>query len=317
MQKSLQKIANYLVEKPEPPVTIRKVVQIFFTRTSMERALLRTEEDRLNSVYLPLTDNPKSPHVRRIAFLAEKQKAVEGRAMRTLLQTAADLNEMKVNKCYYNEHLCMECPACVIYGAASTEDGKENNINIKHRIAYSDSVSLLPADQVIEELFFNGVDDRQMNCGQSFKNYDVVKPGTVFPSVVTLYSVTEKELVLVLKTLMGIHKYGASTRVMGRFINEITGVAAGLEEFITSPQYTMALSGMDNPLENIRENTRDILLEYKQSQCCTGDYTVILEPNEVESLVEYARTVKMDKRFLKSVYTDAGHYRKVQKSRAK
>jgi len=313
MNNSFEKLATYLENKPKPPVQIKKVIQVLLVRTTAENVVLRTESGgTLNTDYVPLDTRPDSGMVSRVLFLAEKQKATENRHFAQLIQTAAEMNGVSIHECYLKDNLCLECPRCVLFGASSVYN-KTDNINIKHRVTYSDSFSLLPTEQIIRTQTFNSVDDMRQNVGQALNTMDVVRPGAMFPSIVTLVSATRDELVLMLKTLMSKLQYGGNTRVAGHFTNTITGIIASTDEVITSLEYTQALYEMRDDKSALQEKTASILRRYNAT-APTPSNAVIFSPQEVEDLLKAVREVALDKEFVQRIYKDSAEYRKIQKT---
>src|SRR5437870_5572333 len=68
--------------------------------------------------------------------------------------------------------------------------------NIKHRIEYSTAFSLLPFDQISDEIMFNAVNETDQKTGQAFGSRHVVMPATLFPSIVTLKAVSRESAAL-------------------------------------------------------------------------------------------------------------------------
>src|SRR5438874_1115094 len=83
-----------------------------------------------------------------------------------------------------------------LIGATSTESGREQRANIKHRLEYSTAFSLLPFEDIEGATTFNAIIDSNQTTGQALGSRYAVVPATVFPSIVTLRSVTLTELIL-------------------------------------------------------------------------------------------------------------------------
>lgn len=67
------KLEPYLVKKPKPIIGA-ETIQIILMREILDYTILRTEETReINTVHTPLSINTNQS-VRRVAFLATKQK---------------------------------------------------------------------------------------------------------------------------------------------------------------------------------------------------------------------------------------------------
>lgn len=142
-------------------------------------------------------------------------------------------------ECFLKDNLCLRCPRCGLFGATSTETGRGQEPNIKHRIEYSTAFSLLPYEEVTEEITFNAIIDSQQITGQALGTRPCVRPGTLFASIVTLRSATPHELMLVLKVLLSARSYGAESRTAGDLRNHIVGIIGGWEEVLTPLEFTL------------------------------------------------------------------------------
>ncbi|MCD6398364.1 MAG: type I-D CRISPR-associated protein Cas7/Csc2 [Candidatus Aenigmarchaeota archaeon] len=338
-------LGDYLVEKPEPIIGA-KTIQIFLLREILDYTALRTEETKeLNTVATPLSITQKD-QVSRVGFMASKQKAVESRELERMLRTAVEKqggnigdelgfekNEKKVKiikQCYLKDKLCMECPRCVLYGATSLS----KDANIKHRIEYSTAFSLLPWDDIEETITFNAINDKNIMTGQALGSRYVVKPATVFPSIVTLKSVSREELILTIKTLLSAKSYGAETRIGGDVRNHIVGIAAGWEEIITPLEFTLELYDKRNEIEEknsleIEQIITTILKNYlkytanpdkikildndKNSNEPTKSEENDQSKNELKAIIDEARNQKVDDGVLYKAYKDVQEFRTSQK----
>lgn len=238
---TLEMLKGYLVEKPKPLIGA-ETIQLLLVREVLDYTVLRTEETReLNSANTPLSEKDRGTAVKRVAFLGSKQKAAESRQMEYLLRSAALAAGKEVpsgknsDGCFLKDNLCLACPRCGLYGASAL--GEE--ANIKHRIEYSTAFSLLPFDEISEEITFNAVNEVDQKTGQALGSRNVVKPASLFPSIVTLKGVTREELVLVVKTLLACKSYGAESRIGGDCRNTFFGIVAGWEELITALELTL------------------------------------------------------------------------------
>ncbi|HEC79166.1 MAG TPA: type I-D CRISPR-associated protein Cas7/Csc2 [candidate division WOR-3 bacterium] len=344
-------LGDYLVEKPEPIIGA-KTIQIFLIREILDYTALRTEDTKeLNTVATPLSINSKE-QISRVAFFASKQKAVESRELERMLRTAVEKqggiendklelgdnnNEKKVKKikqCYLKDKLCMECPRCVLYGATALSQ----EANIKHRIEYSTAFSLLPWDDIEETITFNAINDKNIMTGQALGSRYVVKPATIFPSIVTLKSVSREELILTIKTLLSAKSYGAETRIGGDIRNHIVGIAAGWEEIITPLEFTLELYDKKINIEDktsleIEQTVVAILRDYLQ-YTANPDKIKILDDkkeegngantgnvqenggqeivDELKTVIDEARNQQLGSDFLYKIYKDVQKFRETQ-----
>jgi CRISPR type I-D-associated protein Csc2 len=303
---ALESLKGYLVEKPRPLIGA-ETVQLLLLREILDYTVLRTEETReLNSVATPLSETDRATVIKRVAFLGSKQKAAESRQMEYLLRSAASQAGRAVEECYLKDNLCLECPRCGLYGGSAL--GEE--ANIKHRIEYSTAFSLLPFDQISEEITFNAVNELDQKTGQALGSRNVVKPASLFPSIVTLKAVTQEELVLTVKTLLACKSYGAESRTGGDCRNTFFGVVAGWEEIITPLELTLELYDKKGGLDPAAFK---VLLERRyRALAGNPDRITVLAPNEVDALVKECAEVPLDRNFLDRAYNDIAEYRRAQ-----
>jgi CRISPR-associated protein Csc2 len=308
----LEKLKSYLVDKPKPLIGA-ETIQLVFLREVLDYTVLRTEETReLNSVNTPLSERERATVIKRVAFLGSKQKAAESRQMEYLLRSAACVVGMGVpsgrngDGCFLKDNLCLQCPRCGLYGASAL--GQE--ANIKHRIEYSTAFSLLPFDQISEEITFNAVDEQSQTTGQALGSRNVVKPASLFPSVVTLKAVTREELILTVKTLLACKSYGAEGRIGGDCRNTLFGVVAGWEEIITPLELTLELYDLKDKLDpGVLKTTLET--KYK-GLAGNPDRVTVLAPGDVDALVNECAKVPLDRSFLDKAYNDVAEYRQAQ-----
>jgi CRISPR type I-D-associated protein Csc2 len=306
---ALDSLRDYLVEKPSPLIGA-ETIQLIILREILDYTVLRTEETReLNSVNTPLSESNRATVAKRVAFLGSKQKAAESRQLEYLLRSATSQVGKDVEECYLKDNLCLECPRCGLYGASAL--GKE--ANIKHRIEYSTAFSLLPLDNIAEEITFNAVDEVTQTTGQALGSRSVVRPATLFPSIVTLKTVTREELILAVKTLLACKSYGAESRIGGDCRNTFLGVVAGWEEIATPLELTLELY---DRRDNLDPAALRALLETKYRRLAGNpDRVRVLEPGEVDGLVRECADAPLDREFLNKAYGDISEYRRAQGAR--
>lgn len=306
---SLDLLSPYLVDVPRPIIGA-KTVQIVMFREVLDYTILRTEETReLNTVVIPLSVS-RTEDVRRVAFLGTKQKAVESRELERMLRTAGEEAGRGEMNCYLKDKLCLNCPRCALFGGTNVDSASKKIANIKHRIEYGTAFSLLPFEEIEAAITFNAIDDNTLKTERALGTRYAVRPSTVFPSIVTLKSVTKTELILTLKTLLAAKNYGAETRIGGDIRNTIVGIAGGWEEIITPLELTLEL--YDRREELSGEAVAEILEKY-QGYAGNPLKTKVLTPEEVDKVVDGATNEPLDKDFLDGAYSDVAKYRNQQK----
>ncbi|MBD3182516.1 type I-D CRISPR-associated protein Cas7/Csc2 [Candidatus Poribacteria bacterium] len=302
---SLDLLKSYTVEKPQPLIGA-KTIQILMMREILDYTVLRTEETReLNTVATPLSLKNGDVTTMRVAFLATKQKAAESRKLEQMLRTATEDARMDITECFLKDNLCLECPRCALFGATSTESGRQNRANIKHRIAYSTAFSLLPFEEIESSTTFNAINDRNQTTGQALGTRYAVVPATVFPSIVSLRSVTLTEFVLSIKTLLACKSYGAESRIGGDVRNSVFGIIGGWEEVITPLELTLELYEQQ---DNLSGETFKTIAEKYRPMTGNPDHITIFSPEQVDQVIKEATEIPLDKSLLEQSYKDVGEY---------
>jgi len=303
----LKPLEGFFEEEP-PILASAKTIQVLVMRQTHDYTIFRTEETReLNVATIPRSiDDPEA--VLKVVFLASKQKAPENRMYARLFKTYADMLgvqlDPEVKACRLKDNLCRKCPRCILFGAVATEaGGGQERWNIKHRVEYSSAYSIEPYEDISELITFNAVDPATQSTGQALGYTENVRPVAHFPSVVTLRSVTPEELIWYLKTLMATKSYGAETRVKGDVINSIVGIAAGLEELITSLEYSLEMAARDWADDPVKA-TYEILGKY-QGLAAFPEEVRILTPQELTQLIDGVRSLKPTKEFIEKMRDDA------------
>jgi CRISPR type I-D-associated protein Csc2 len=303
---AFDQIQNYLLDAPHPLIGA-ETIQILLIREILDYTVLRTEETRdLNVAQTPLSMKNPEP-VRRVAFLATKQKAAESRELEHMLRTARRSAELEPVECYLKDNLCLRCPRCGLFGAVSTASGQAERANIKHRIEYSTAFSLVPFEEIESSTTFNAINDRDQTTGQALGQRNAVVPATLFPSVITLKSATQRELILTIKTLLSCKSYGAESRIGGDARNHIVGVVAGWEELITALELSLELYAQQDELA--REDVKKIVEDRYKPLAAHQDKVRILDPNQIEALISECAEQSLDREFIEAAYRDIAEYR--------
>ena len=317
MPKAFEPLRDYFVDAPKPILT-KETIQVVLMREALDYTIFRTEETReINKALTPISMQRLDEQMERVAFLASKQKAVESRELARVLRTAAAEQRVEIHDCWLKDHLCLQCPRCVLFGGtnASSYMTGQNAANIKHRIAYSTAFSLAEYHEVEEAITFNAVSEQDIKTGQVLNVRNVVRPATLFPSIVSFQSVTWKEFLLALKAILGAHRYGAESRIGGDMRNTVFGIVAGWEEIITPLELTLEL--YDRQGDGITpRSVADLLKKYKETATHRSKVKV-LSTEETESLVDAVGEFNLDKTFLEVAYREAETYRENQGEKIK
>jgi len=312
MPSELKKLEEFFVEKIKPILGV-ETVQILLIREVLDYTVLRTEETReLNTIVTPRSLEEESEEIERVVFLGSKQKAVETRYFRSLLNTAAQKHKIELDDCYMKDNLCLSCPRCTLFGAVKTA-GKDPNI--KHRINYSTAFSLLPFSEINSEFTFNAISDVTTKTGQALGTTYSVKPTSIFLSAISLRSSSWEEFVLVLKMLLATKDYGAETRVRGSIRNIPIAIIGGWEEVITPLELTIKLFDSSKETKVITSEMVDkTIVEYSKKAGFRDNITSITG-DELETLLEKISSLEISKEFLESMFKASEDFKEEQKNR--
>lgn len=207
-------------------------------------------------------------------------------------------------------YLCLQCPRCGLYGGTSHTSYKKTDSNIKHRISYSTAFSLEPYKNIEEKRTFNAINNKKSSTGRALGSKNYVMPASLFPSIITLRSITWKEFVWAVKTVLSTHQYGAETRTGGEVRNKIVGIAAGWEELISPLELTLELA----EVENINsESIKEILDSYKQYTSHTNKVNILTE-TELDNIIQETKDFDLKRDFMEESYQDIIDYRKDQEN---
>jgi len=309
MPPAFEPLKDYFVDAPHPILT-KETIQVVLMREALDYTIFRTEETReINKALTPVSMQKAGEQMERVAFLASKQKAVESRELARILRTATDEQGVGAHDCWLKDHLCLQCPRCILFGGtnASSYLTGQNAANIKHRIAYGTAFSLADYHEVQEAITFNAISDQDMKTGRALGTRNVVRPATLFPSIVSLQSVTWKELLLALKAILGAHRYGAESRIGGDMRNTVFGIVAGWEEVITPLELTLEL--YDRQAKGVLPETVAALLTVYAKCAANRSKVKVLSASDVEALVDTVGKFDLEREFIEAVYKEAEAYR--------
>ncbi|MHA1876622.1 MAG: type I-D CRISPR-associated protein Cas7/Csc2 [Promethearchaeota archaeon] len=314
MPEFLKNLNEFFVEKPRP-ILGAETLQILLIREIQDFTVLRTEETReLNTITIPLSIEKANEMVQRVVFLGSKQKAVETRYFRSLLNTITKRESVKLTDCYLKDSLCLKCPRCILYGAVKTI-GTEPNI--KHRVNYSSAFSLQPFESINTTFTFNAVDESSQKTGQALGTTYSVKPAAAFISTISLRSVTWKEFIFQMKTILAVKNYGAETRVRGVVRNVPIAIIGGWEEIITPLELTLELYDKYNKKKALEQKQLIEILEKYKEMAGFSNKVSIITGEELDGLVTNIASYELNKDFIKEFIKDAEDFRKEQKTEDK
>lgn len=143
--------------------------------------------------------------------------------------------------CDYNFSFCMTCPDCVTYGFAIGDSGSE-----KSKVITDTAYSLTAYEDSHEPRTFNapwedGTMSREGKVTDRINEQDHVKPGVIFPSVITVRDVTAKLFRYVLNNVIRTRHYGAQTTRTGTMTKYVVGVVQADREIFSNLKFTQRL----------------------------------------------------------------------------
>lgn len=143
--------------------------------------------------------------------------------------------------CDYNVAFCMTCPDCITYGFAIGDSGSEKSKVITDTAysltAYEDSHETRTLNAPHED----GTMSHQGVVTSRINEQDHVKPGMIFPAVVTVRDVTAPLFAYVLQNVLRTRHYGAQTTRTGAMSNHLIAVATTDGEIFSNLKFTQRL----------------------------------------------------------------------------
>lgn len=244
---------------------------IILLRVTDSYALFQTDGE-LNTARVQAGEQT-SGLITRIEMFKRKQTTPERLTGRELLRHYGFLSaepsvDRKVTKdaqglpiCDYNEAFCMTCPDCITYGFAIGDAGSE-----KSKVITDTAYSLPRYDDSHETRTLNapyedGTMSRQGKVTSRINEQDHVKPGVIFPAVITVRDVTANLFHYVLGNVIRTRHYGAQTTRTGTMTNHLIGVIQTDREIFSNLKFTQRLydtlstQGVLNPPDPVDVST--------------------------------------------------------------
>jgi CRISPR-associated protein Csc2 len=199
--------------------------------------IFRTDGD-LNTARVSAGQTQKAG-MDRIAMFMRKQTTAERLRGRELLRLHAIIGD----ECRYNEKPCGQCPDCVAYGYAIGDTGAE-----KSKV-FSDTAYSLTEHAISHEVnTFNApgesgtmYDQASGNTSNRINSTTYIKPGVVFPAVITTRDLTAQLFFYTLNNLLSTQRYGATTTRTGRIENEVIALVLSDGEIMSNLALTQAI----------------------------------------------------------------------------
>jgi CRISPR-associated protein Csc2 len=220
-------------------------------RVTDSYALFQTDGE-LNTARIRLGERTPG-FVSRIEIFKRKQTTPERLVGRELLRHYGFLSsEPSVDRrritdaqnlpiCDYNVAFCMTCPDCITYGFAIGDSGSE-----KSKVITDTAYSLTQYDDSHETRTLNapyesGTVSRQGVVRPEITEQDHVKPGILFPSVITVRDVTVNLFRYVVHNVLRTRHYGAQTTRTGAMTNHPIAIILADGEVFSNLKFTQRL----------------------------------------------------------------------------
>lgn len=220
-------------------------------------ARFTTDGETVNTMKVRTGDPEGVTHVSRLVDLFyRKQPGAERRIAKSIQRNLlADIEECNDDYMHPND-MQQNSVESVLFGSAAGSAG----ISQRSRVYYNSAYSLRSADATLQQNVQNASGDKarvDAKEGQGTWTPDFVKPGTLFPSVVTLDSATPEEVLFVMATLSRTTRYGASESRGGNVRNHLLAVYTGRQDGPANLEVTRlaaaTLAGTDYTEEDLKE----------------------------------------------------------------
>lgn len=213
-------------------------------------ARFTTDGETVNTMRIRTGDPQGETRLARVVDLFyRKQPGAERRTAKSIqrdllghIDTCAD-DHMAPNEMQQNS------VESVLFGSAAGDE----QISQRSRVYYNSAYSIRTAEAAVQQNVQNAPGDEtrvDATEGQGTWTPDFVKPGTLFPSVVTLDSATPEEVVFVMAAIAQTTRYGANETRGGNVRNHFLGVYTGRQDGPANLELTRVaaslLSGADD-----------------------------------------------------------------------
>lgn len=193
-------------------------------------ARFTTDGETVNTMKVRIGDPLGVTRVTRLVDLFyRKQPGAERRIAKSIQRNLlSEIDECNEDHMHPNE-MQQNSVESVLFGSAAGDVG----ISQRSRVYYNSAYSLRAASVAVQQNVQNASgDDIRIDAreGQGTWTPDFVKPGTLFPSVVTLDSTTPEEVLFVMATLTRTTRYGANETRGGNVHNHLIDVYTGHQD---------------------------------------------------------------------------------------
>lgn len=160
-------------------------------------------------------------------------RKVKGKLRRVVMEKQRDLGIPNNSNCYLKDHLCMACPACLLFGGTGETSATKAKYNLLSRVLGETFIS---SNKVIDISAYtaNAIDEETLTTGQALMTILKVPAETEFVGIVTLKDPTPELTSILVDNLNRLTRLGASTREWGKVKTEIAGYVLSDRETLSS-----------------------------------------------------------------------------------
>lgn len=160
-------------------------------------------------------------------------RKVKGKLRRLVMEKQRDLGIPNNSSCYLKDHLCMACPACLLFGGTGETSAAKAPYNLLSRVLGETFISTTEVKH-ISNYTANAIDEETLTTGQALMTILKVPAETEFIGVVTLRDPTLELTSILVDNLNRLTRLGASTREWGKVKVEIIGYVLSDRETLSS-----------------------------------------------------------------------------------
>jgi len=206
-------------------------VHILLLREVTAPARFTTDGERGNTMPVCMgRPGEETTEIRAVDLFYRKQPGAERRIAKSLQRDILeDVSEACKEDRMHPNDMRQNSPESVLLGSAAGNQG----ISQRSRVYYNSAYSLRDASVVLQQNVQTAAGDesrQKTEEGQGTWTPDFVRPGTLFPSVVTLDSAVPEEVLFMLAVISRTNHYGAGETRGGNVSNNVLGVYAGRAE---------------------------------------------------------------------------------------
>lgn len=207
-------------------------------------ARFTTDGETVNTMQIRTGDPQSETHLTRVVDLFYRKQP--GAERRTAKSIQRDLLS-HIDECA-DDHMApndmqQNSVESVLFGSAAGDE----QISQRSRVYYNSAYSIRTAEATVQQNVQNAPGDEtrvDATEGQGTWTPDFVKPGTLFPSVVTLDSATPEEVLFVMAAIARTTRYGANETRGGNVRNHFLGVYTGRQDGPANLELTRLAAGL-------------------------------------------------------------------------